>query len=120
MLDCSTVRSVSAPTLDPKETAMSLSAHMDALVTAPSPRAEGSVTSTSSTQMHTSQLLMTMDVETLRKIPTTKGGLKTWVIATYQQHQRLHLLPSRLRPELLGQRQALSFMELSLPILLTD
>ena len=84
MLDCSTVRNVSVPTLDPKATAMNPSAHMHVLETAPSPRAEGSGTSTSFTQMHTSQLLMTMDVEALPRTPTTKDGLKTWAIATYQ------------------------------------
>merc|ERR1712045_81503 len=67
-----------------KETAMSLSAHMDVLVTAPSPHAEGSGTSTSFTLMHTSQLLMTMVVEALPRTPTTKDGLRTWAIATYQ------------------------------------
>ena len=80
MLDCSTVRNVSVPTLDPKETAMNLSAHMHVLETAPSPRAEGSGTSTSFTLMHTSQPLMTLDVEALPRTPTTKGGLKTWAI----------------------------------------
>ena len=76
----STAHSVSAPTLDPKETAMSLSAHMDVQETAPSACAEGSGTSISSTQMHTRQLLMTLDVEALHRTPTTKGGLKTWAI----------------------------------------
>ena len=88
----STAHSVSAPTLDPKETAMSLSAHMDAQEIVLLTCAEGWGTSTSSTQMHTRQLLMTLDVEALHRTPTTKGGLKTWATATYLQHQRLHLL----------------------------
>merc|ERR1719323_774340 len=77
---------------------MSLSAHMDVQEIAPSTCAEGWGTSTSSTQMHTRQLLMTLDVEALHRTPTTKGGLKTWAIATYQHHQRLHLL-CRLRQQ---------------------
>ena len=92
MLDCSTVRNVSVPTLDPKETAMNLSAHMHVLETAPSPRAEGLGTSTSSTLMHTSQQLINLDVETLHRTPTTKDGLKTWATVTFQLHQVLHPL----------------------------
>ena len=88
----STAHNVSVPTPDPRETAMSLSAHTDVQETAPSTCAEGLGTSTSSTPMHTSLQLMTLDVEAPRRTPTTKGGLKTWATATYQQHL-LHLLP---------------------------
>ena len=63
MRACSTAHNVSAPTPDLKETAMSLSAHMNVLETAPSPCVGDLDTSTSSTQMHTSQLLMTLDVD---------------------------------------------------------
>ena len=76
----STARSVSARTLAHKETAMSLSAHMDVQETAPSACVEGSGTSTSSTRMHTRQLLMTLDVEALHKTPTTKDGMMIWGI----------------------------------------
>ena len=75
---CSTAPSASAPTLAHKETATSLSAHMDAQEIVLLTCAEGWGTSTSSTQMHTRQLLMTLDVEALHRTPTTKGGLKTW------------------------------------------
>ena len=78
----STARSVSARTLAHKETAMSLSAHMDVQETAPSACVEGSGTSTSSTRMHTRQLLMTLDVEALRRTPTTRGGLKMLATVT--------------------------------------
>ena len=80
MQACSTAHSVSAPTLDPKETAMSLSANMDVPETAPSACVEGSVTSTYSTLRHTRQLLMTLDVEALHKTPTTKDGMMIWGI----------------------------------------
>ena len=95
MQACSTAHSVSVPTLDPKETVMNLSALMDALETALLKCVEGLGTSTSSTLMHTSQLLMTLDVEALHKTPTTKGGLMTWAIVTYQHRPRVHLLPAR-------------------------
>ena len=88
----STAHNVFAPTLDRKEPVMSLTAHMDVLETALTKCAEDWGTSTSSTPMHTSQLLMTLAVEALPRTPTTKGGLKTWATATYLQHQRLHLL----------------------------
>ena len=97
MQACSTAHSVSVPTLDPKETVMNLSALMDALETALLKCVEGLGTSTSSTLMHTSQLLMTLDVETLPRTPTTKGGLKTWATATFQHHL-LHLQEHQHHP----------------------
>ena len=82
MQACSTARNVSVQTLDPRETAMSLSAHMDVQETTPLTCAEGLGTSTSSTLMHTSRQLMTLDVEAPPRTPTTKGGLMTWATVT--------------------------------------
>ena len=82
MLACSMAPSVSAPTLVHREPVMLDSAHMAALETAQSRCAEGSVISISSTLMHTKQQLMTGDVETLCRTPTTKSGTMTWVIVT--------------------------------------
>ena len=79
MQACSTARNVSVPTLDPRETAMSLSAHMDVQEIAPSTCVEGLGTSTSSTLMHTRLQLMILDVEAPRRTPTTKSGMQTWV-----------------------------------------
>ena len=100
MRACSTAHNVSAPTPDLKETAMSLSAHMNVLETAPSPCVGDLDTSTSSTQMHTSQLLMTMDVDAPWRMPTTQGGMRTWAIATYWHWPRVHLLYQNLLPPL--------------------
>ena len=80
MQACSTARNVSVQTLDPRETAMSLSAHMDVQETTLLTCAEGLGTSTSSTPMHTKQQLMTGAAVTPCRIPTTKSGIKTWAI----------------------------------------
>ena len=80
MQACSTARNVSVQTLDPRETAMSLSAHMDVQETAPLTCAEGLGTSTSSTPMPTRLQLMTLDVKARRRTPTTKSGLMIWGI----------------------------------------
>ena len=82
---CSTAHSVSAPTLVPRETAMSPNAHMGVQEKTQSRCAEGSGTLISSTRMRTRQQLMTTDVEAPHRTSTTKSGLRTWDTATYQQ-----------------------------------
>merc|ERR1719245_1319203 len=93
----STAHNVSAPTLDRKEPVMSLTAHMDVLETALSTCAEGLGILTSSILRHTlmRQTLMTLDVEAQHMMSTTKGGLMTWVTATYQHHLLRRFLQRR-------------------------
>ena len=91
MLVCSMAPNVYAPTKVHREPVTLDNALMVALETARSKCAEGLGTSTSSTLMHTRLQLMTLDVEALHRTPTTKGGLKTWAIVTYQQPLQLLL-----------------------------
>ena len=81
MLDCSMAPNAYVPILVLWEQAMLDNAPMAALETIQSRCVEGLDTSTFSTLMHTKQQLMTGDVETLSRIPTTKSGIRTWVIA---------------------------------------
>ena len=81
MLVCSMVPSAFAPTLVHREPVMLNSAHMAVLEITLSKCVEVSDTSTSSTLTHTKQQLMTGDVETMSRIPTTKSGIRTWVTA---------------------------------------
>ena len=61
------------------------SALMDVLETIQSRCAEDLDTSTSSILIHTKQQLMMGDAVTQYRTPTTKSGIKTWVIVAYHQ-----------------------------------
>ena len=80
MLACSMVPSAYVPTLAHREPVMPDSALMAVLETALSKCVEGLVTSTSSTRMHIKLQLMTGAVVTQSRTPTTRSGIKTWVV----------------------------------------
>ena len=81
----SMVPSAFAPILAHRGPVMRTGAIIVVLETAQSKCVEGLDTSTSSTLTHTKQQLMTGDVETLSRIPTTKSGIRTWVTAAQLQ-----------------------------------
>ena len=96
MLDCSMGHNAYAQTLVLKEIASKENAIMIAQEMFPWKCVEALAISTYSTLMHTRQPLMTGDVETQRRIASTKNGIPTWAIVASHKDKVLHLPPHQV------------------------